>query len=99
MNKIEYWQSKFRILKGWSIVTEEGEEYRGQVHLNADNRKAYVCPWESEEEPEDYILHEILHICMIEIEKGETHKERRRAEELFVRDLCTIIYDEETKLT
>jgi hypothetical protein len=90
-DKIEYWQSKFRVLEDWSIVIEEDGGYKGQVHLNADDRKACVCPWESEEEPEDYILHETLHICMIEIESGETYKERRRVEELFVQDLCTII--------
>jgi len=96
MKKIKYWQSKFRILENWAITSEEDGKYTGQVHLNTEDKEACICPWDTnEEEPEDYILHEILHICMIEIENKETYKEQREAEELFVQDLCTIIYNDE----
>ena len=106
LDEIKFWQSKFRILKDWTIERFDGQEsfrvledfsiepiiYTGQVHLNPKDKEACICPWSTdEEEPEDYILHEILHICMMEIENKETYKERRDAEELFVRDLCTII--------
>jgi hypothetical protein len=111
MEKIKYWQPKFRILKDWTIERIKEQEsfqvledlsvepviYTGQVHLNAEDKEACICPWstDGEKEPEDYILHELLHICMIEIENKKTYKEQRAAEELFVRDLCTVIYNDE----
>jgi hypothetical protein len=85
----ENWQSKFRILKDWTIVKQKDDEYTGQVHCDWKARKAVICPWGSGEEADDYELHEILHICMGEIMYNR--KPRREAEELFVQDLCTLI--------
>jgi len=115
LDEIKYWQSKFRVLEDWTIEYIEKQEsfrvlkdlsiepiiYTGQVHLNGQDKEACICPWstDEEEEPEDYILHELLHICMLEIENKETYKEQREAEELFVRDLCTVIYDKEIRST
>ena len=89
---IEYWQSKFRILDEWTIVAQKDGEYTGQVHLNASDKKAIICPWGVGKEADDYILHELLHICMSEIlYNRKPYREQREAEELFVQDLCNLI--------
>ncbi len=90
---IKYWQSKFRILKEWKIVYQKDDEYTGQVHCNWKARDAVICPWGSGEESTDYILHEILHICMGEILYNQKpYRKRRKAEELFVQDLCKVMF-------
>lgn len=89
--EVGHWQSKFKILKGWAIEYTKDDEYTGQVHLDPSNKKADICPWGSGEEASDYILHELLHICMRCISDQNTYKKRREAEELFVQDLCIII--------
>jgi len=92
---IEKLQAKFRILKDWIIVRDNDGEYTGQVHCNWKERKAVICPWGAGEEPDDYILHEILHICMGEISYNQKlYKKRREAEELFVQDLCMMACDD-----
>ncbi|MCK5615196.1 hypothetical protein KAR91_75735 [Candidatus Pacearchaeota archaeon] len=83
-------QLLFRILDGWKIHWVEEEEYKGHCCINEELKIADVYEY-GENEPEDYIFHEIVHICMKEVNHG-IYKERREKEELFVQDLCTIIF-------
>jgi hypothetical protein len=48
---------------------------------------------DSEPQPPDYILHEVLHAAVIAVVKIDKRKakEQRQAEELLVQDLCSLI--------
>lgn len=98
-NRIKEEQSKFRILKDWKISYEPNVEYKGQSTNVAETKLGTIYefdPKPGEQEPDDYIFHEILHACMRELKVGDYH-ELREKEELFVQDLCQIIFpDKET---
>ena len=89
---LEQVTSQFRILKDWKIAVEADGEYKGQVHINVIDKVAIICPWELDsEQPKNYILHELLHVCLRAIICNMSISGRRKAEEEFVQDLCSLI--------
>jgi len=89
--QIKLWQSKFRILKDWDIQYSDDNDWTGGCNFGTN--KAEIFPWGQGEVPNDYIFHEIIHICLGAIRNNNTIKEKREAEELFVQDLCIIMGD------
>jgi hypothetical protein len=91
-SEIDYWKSKFRILADWEILYDENTDYTGRGHHVAKTKKAAIFPWGEGEQEEDYIYHEILHICQCHLrylyETAADYKIWREAEEKYVQDVC-----------
>lgn len=88
---IKKYQDQFRILKNWKISMVDGTVYYNQCSVNTDNREAAIYTRTSIiDDIDEYIFHEMLHICQFELKIGE-YKERREKEELYVQDLCVIL--------
>lgn len=89
--EIEVYKKHFRILINWDIKFEDDGVYYGQCCAVKETRKAAIYPYDKYiKTPDDYIFHEIIHICMKEIRIG-VYKERREKEELYIQDLCKLI--------
>lgn len=93
-----HWKRKFRILKDWNIELVNYDNYTGTCGINNETKYAEIFPWGEGIEEKDYLLHELIHICISHIESRKTYKERRTAEELFVQDLCLLIIPNSTKI-
>lgn len=100
---IAYWQSKFQILKNWKIEFDCKAKYKSQCIHNALDKFAVIYDFEWSDPNElplkiqqsEYIFHEIIHICQAALrhEQGKTgYLIGREAEELFVQNLCAIIF-------
>lgn len=81
----------FRILNKWKIEYIDDGKYYDQCCTHHRKRIAGIYPISVETDIDDYVLHEILHICQKELRKGK-YMDRREKEELFVQDLCQIIF-------
>ena len=89
MDKIADLQSKFRLLNDWEICMEGYPEHSGHCIVNLERKKAIIEIWHGDiEEPDDYILHELLHIAIRAVQN-------RNNEEVLVQDICKIIQAEE----
>jgi hypothetical protein len=87
---IKKYQPLFRILKDWKIKYEDDGKYYDQCGTSYGKiRKASIYPVSMETDMDDYVYHEILHICQAELRKGK-YPEKREKEEMFVQDLCVI---------
>ncbi len=83
-------QKMFGSLDRWCIILgmdidADGSPYTDHVCIDVDRKKAMIYPWHDEDEPGDYLLHEMLHIAFA---AAGADKE---AEELAVQDLCILI--------
>lgn len=82
-------KKRFRILDGWTITMGsdkrlDGTPYTEECTVDMNQHTAVIYPWLiNEQEPSDYLLHEILHIAL---RVASIDRER---EELFTQDLCT----------
>jgi hypothetical protein len=94
--EIRHWQSKFRILKHWKIRYDRRSEYQGWCHFCERKKIAITTPLKSWRgrpgTPDDYFLHEVLHIAMREVGLHRKHRVRRENEEWLVQDLCKLIF-------
>ena len=91
--EIQYWQSKFRVLKDWVIDFEPDAIYKGQCCHDIKGQKAAIYEWgPNSQEPDDYIFHEILHLAAAAAFKSDSasYAEEREKEETFVQDVCTV---------
>lgn len=89
-SEIDYWQSKFRILKDWKIRYQPDEKYKREVCHSFKNKKAGITDWGRGRPAKDYIFHEMLHICQCEISNTKEYYDRRELEELYIQDLSLI---------
>jgi hypothetical protein len=89
---IKKYQSLFRILEKWKIEYHDDGKYYDQCATHSIKREAWIFPVTVHTDYDDYVFHEILHICQREIRKGK-YADRREKEELFVQDLCKIMYE------
>jgi hypothetical protein len=79
---------RFRILSNWTITLNSHPKgkYTDRVNWNNKDKVANIFPLTKGVDFEDYILHEILHICQAELNRGSI-KEKREKEELYIIDL------------
>ena len=89
---IKKYQSMFRILTKWKIEYIDDGTYYDQCATHSTKRIAGIYPVSVNTDFDDYVFHEILHICQTEIRRGR-YKDKREKEELFVQDLCKIMYE------
>jgi Lon protease-like protein len=94
---LDFYSSQFRILEEWIVYpAKEGDYTWHCVHDNANRRTAvYPCPdAESEEQVEQYALHEVLHAAIRALKISLTVdelEEAREKEEGLVQDLCLLV--------
>jgi len=77
------WKSKFNILWFWDIKIINDKKTYCQIRYNIKDRYAIIYPCDIEN-PEDYVLHEIVKLAMI---ASQTQEDQLS----FIEDLCTII--------
>ena len=88
--RIKEFKKKFRVLADWKITIGSGHRidgtpYTGECTHNQEKQTAVIYPWhENEQEPENYLLHEMFHIAFVAA-RGDYEKE-----ELLCQDLCTV---------
>lgn len=92
---IEFYQTHFRIICDYKIEYDYNSKYKLQCNINFDKKEATIFGidkfYNKEVDKEDYILHEILHICMKEILEETDYSKRREKEEMFVQDLTEFL--------
>ena len=89
-NEINYWQSKFRILRGWQIEYDNTSQYKREVTRAKNKRLATIYGWGVGHPSKDYIFHEVLHLCQYEIRDAKDYKDRRELEEMYIQDVCKV---------
>lgn len=63
LQELKKWQSRFRVLKDWEITLDDTwDMLRSQVHTN-EIKKATIGTGQKDL-PDNYILHEVLHIAI-----------------------------------
>lgn len=90
--EIQKWQDTFRVLSDWDIRYEPNETYFGQCCRNGAEKLAVIYSWGNlTPQPDDYILHEMLHIayCAANILR-HVPEGCEQGEEMFVQDICKI---------
>jgi len=88
---IPKYQNMFRILDKWKIVYEDDGVYGDQCCHNGTKRIATIYPVTVKTDMDDYVLHELLHICQCELRKKSKYLVKRKKEEMFIQDICKII--------
>ena len=84
--EILYWQRRFRNLRGWKITLDENwDSLRSQIHLNESKTATIGRGPKDCALPENYILHEVLHIAI------KAASNSREDEEFLVQDLTEIV--------
>lgn len=90
----------FNLLKDWTIECDLASEYKGQCSFDPTTKRAVIYGWSGGKEPDDYFLHEILHVLIKDVVYSHAttpYKVAREREELLVRDICK--YIRESKCT
>ena len=90
-DQINHIRRYFRVLEGWEIHFNKESKCKCQCVANPKTKTAviYDCDWNGGEVPKDYVLHELLHICLREIHHEKGFKKKK--EELFIQDLCDLL--------
>ena len=89
--EIRKWKKHFRILANRDIEFDNDGEYEAQSNHGTLGSVIYDYPGVP---PEDFIFHEMCHVCMAVIRHMKAPKEKRQAEELFIQDLCVAMFKE-----
>lgn len=82
----------FSILNDWQIRYSRSKVYGAQCSIHPTKKEAVIYPWNAPDEPEDYKLHEYLHIAIRALNRIDRrkHKEYRQAEEILVQEICQL---------
>ena len=91
-DELQQLRNKFRLLDNWDIRYVTDSKYKGQVSINTETKRADIYSWVNEEEtPEDFLLHELLHIACRESKSadGDWHEK----EEVLIQDICSIFLE------
>jgi len=86
---VREWQSRFDILRNWEIRFCHLSEHKGKVTTNPDLPVATFFPWPDANVPEDFYLHEMLHLALRQY-KRIPEAEDFDAEERLVQDICNL---------
>ena len=78
---------QFRILNDWDIKMVKDKEYAGQISINPKKKQAILYDWHGIA-PNDFYLHEILHVALRELRCTKINKAYREIEEQLVQDIC-----------
>jgi len=93
--QIRFWKGQFRVLKSWRLYFSTESTFKGQCHHNIERKTATIYGWSSHKNagmmPKDYIFHEVIHIAQTAIRGHKKYRDKRKAEELFVQDLCRLM--------
>jgi len=66
--KLKKLVARFQILSDWKVEYDADSQYKGQCCKNEKTKTATVYAWYPEEdEPIDYLLHEVLHIAIAQV--------------------------------
>jgi len=86
----------FRILKGWKVRLVPAGQLEGRVSFCPKTKKAVIYDCRGERGPH-FLLHEVLHVCMVALWTMDKRKPKEigQAEELLVRDICAIMPKED----
>jgi hypothetical protein len=76
------------ILKGWRISYNPRAKDKARVFIDEKRKRAVVFSFGKRKVPDDYFLHEFLHVCMRAV-KSDKHWCWK--EEQFVQRLCRVI--------
>ena len=89
---LEQLKGKFRILKDVEVLYCEHKEISMCCNVSNSGEMATIYTYDpnSECSIEEYLLHELLHICVGVIRKTE-YPDWKEKEELFVQDLTNIL--------
>ena len=91
--EILHWVSKFRVLSDWTVTFDDEVEYKGQCCVNVETKRATIYGWGPHEAMEtDYFAHEVLHVAF-----RAAGAKGREGEEMFVQDLCEILFHEQVR--
>lgn len=71
------------ILKGWRVHFEVNSRYKAQCFHSEKKRSSRICDWGKKGVPEDYVFHEMLHICL-KVLRMKKWRERCELEEKLV---------------
>ena len=92
--RIKELRKDLRLLKDWDITVSRDEIYKGQITTNPKKKKACLYEWEGNDEPEDFLVHEMLHLCIRSLFRSNDQYED---EEILIQDICRIIFPEKNK--
>lgn len=97
---LAFYKNHFRIISDWSITLEAHPKgkYTDRVNWNNRTKIANIFPLTKDYDFENYIFHEILHVCQAELNRGSI-KEKREKEEIFVVDLCRLHASQSKEVT
>jgi hypothetical protein len=83
-------QKDFKILDDWDIVLDGTSDYKGQSSISPVVPMAVIYAWPADSpEPEDFRLHEYLHIALSAFRRIP-EEGRYDAEEALVQDICRL---------
>lgn len=86
-------------MSDWKIKYDNKSEYKCQVCKNPKTKTAIIYAWYPEEDtPQDYLIHELLHIAVTSILYSREHDEYeifRNNEESLIQDICKLITEGE----
>jgi hypothetical protein len=90
--QIKRLQKHLKILDKWIIEYDSKSIYKGQCSWNVDTKKAIIYKFRngSGRIPQDYIIHELLHIANAEVFSGKTNKEQKKEEKL-IKAICGLL--------
>ena len=91
--EILYWQSQFRLLKGWTITFDTESEFKGQSSIGVKKKSGVIFDWDEGRMPKDYIFHEMFHMAQAVARETRGSNDKRWAEEIFAQDVSRMVFD------
>lgn len=84
-------KNSFGLLRNWRIRLVKHKKYAAEVSFDEEHRKAVIYAWPSNtEQPKDFLLHEILHLALRELDCRNKAGTGYEAEEQLVQDICKL---------
>ena len=84
------WKKAFPILDDWKMYVSFESQLKGAISTCDKTKTAWLHPWPNKESPEDFYLHEFLHL-VLRAQRLLPRKKWFEAEETTVRRLCGFI--------
>ena len=93
LHEISFYRGIFEdVLSDWDIYWKGLGRRRAQCRIDPKRRQAVIADWhKGKPMPRDYILHEMLHICIGAVLAASSKKKMIKAEENLVSTLAGVI--------